>query len=137
MKRIRTYLYLLVGFTFASVLIGARGYYQPTRIEDIDSMLYCACGYSKVKFDSGRIVMVHYHHDDVKPGDQIGTYRTDGNTVELDTVFGANKHHEKLKIDHIGIIEPPAPMQMFDYRAINSTSWKLPIYKTLKAIGLK
>jgi hypothetical protein len=135
MKRSRLFLYGLMGVALTSIFAGIRIYYQPARIEDLDSMLYCACGYSRVRFESGRIVMVRSGHEFPKPGDQIGTYRTDGTRVEIGTGFGAARYQEVLRLDHIGLIEPPDPSQRSGYRAINTRSWKTKVYGILEKVG--
>lgn len=56
-------------------------YHAPVSVESIDSLAYCACGYSTVKFDDGRITMVRYHHNTVKSGQQIGTLQRIGVVV--------------------------------------------------------
>jgi hypothetical protein len=97
-------------------------YHAPVSIESIDRLAYCACGYSTVSFLDGRITMVRFHHDAVKPGQQIGSYRVLDNQVELDITFNGKTQQETLAIDNIGI--RAAQPVFLPYRALKGNSPK-------------
>ena len=108
-------------------------YHTPMHVESIDSLAYCACGYSTVSFHDGRITMIRYHHGTVKPGQQIGTYRVLDNQVELDITFKGKSHKETLTIDNIGIL---AAQPMFlRYYALDGNSPKTYIHFAIERLG--
>ena len=104
-------------------------YRTPARLEDMDGMLYCACGYSKVAFKDGKITMVKYHHDTVKSGDLIGRYTIRGHDVELEIDFKGNVRVVQCRMDNIGLLAPAGSTG--EYQAINSESVKFWIYHHL------
>lgn len=116
----------LAAVTLVILLIGAiTGWFcAPMPIEDIDSLTYCACGYSTVRFNDGKITMVSYFHPTVKPGQLIGTYRVVGDKVELDISFKGQVHHNTFVRNNIGLINPPGAQFPYRYCALNGRSLK-------------
>ena len=90
------------------------------RIEYLNKMLVCSCGYSDVKFDDGKIWMVNYHHDDIKPGELIGYYHSDGKNVEISLKFKGKEYNNNYEIDSIGLMNNTGYSDQ--YQAINTHS---------------
>ena len=115
------------------ILITYLWFSSPARIESLDSLVYCACGYSTVQFEAGRIIIVKDHHETVKPGEQIGTYRVVGNHVEMEIVLAGKAFQETLTMDNIGLVA--SHPSRFRYQALNSRSPKFYIYAASKRLG--
>ena len=101
-------------------------YHAPVRIETIDRLAYCACGYSKVRFHDGRITMIRYQHDTIKSGEQIGTYQVVGNTIKMEIIFKGKAHREAFIIDNIGLVA--SEHSVLRYYGLNSKSPKTYIH---------
>ncbi len=72
------------------------------------------------------------HHDTVKPGQQIGSYRVLDNQVELDITFNGKSHKETLAIDNIGI-RATQPV-LLRYRALKCNSPKTHIHSAIERL---
>jgi hypothetical protein len=104
------------------VTVSFTWYIATARIADLDSMIYCACGYSKVQFKDGRITMVKYHHDTVKPGELIGRYSVTNHQVDLEVYFEGKTNVTRCRIDNVGVLAPSG--SLWEYDALNSRSLK-------------
>ncbi len=98
-------------------------YYSPVQIEDVNRMVYCACGYSEVQFTKGSITMLRYHHDSPKPGDLIGKYVIIGKEVELEIYFKGKTNVSRCKIDNIGLRDSDS-QSIWKYQAYCAGSLK-------------
>ena len=121
--RSRTALLASLVLVFCASLVW---YHLPVPVESVDRLAYCGCGYSAVSFRDGRVTMVRFHHDSVKPGEQIGTYRVLGNRVELDITHNGESRKETLAIDNIGILASGASLRR--YYALDGSSPKVYIH---------
>ena len=131
MKTKKHQLYAVVGSLLAVLATGFIWYRMPVRIEDMDRLATCACGYSKVEFKDGKITMVHGQHNEPKPGDVFGSYSTAGRTV---TVVCNGKPGYSMKLDHLGLLDTTGFGPK--YCAISGRSWKTKVYELLERIGL-
>jgi hypothetical protein len=78
-------------------------YFQPVRIEEMDRLRICNCGFSTVKFEDGKIQAFKTVHNDIPPGTFIGTYARNGNTLDLSLQFKGKSYRSSHKIDHLGV----------------------------------
>ena len=127
----RTALQVLVAILLV-VCLSWIWYYTPARLENMDSMLFCACGYSKVQFKDGRITMVKFDHDTVKPGELIGRYTPTNQAVQLEIYWKGKTNAIRCEMDHVGVLAPSG--SHWQYRALDSRSWKPWIYFYLHRI---
>ncbi len=128
----RGMLFGAVALTSLAIYECVNWYTAPAHIEDMDSMIYCSCGYSKVRFGDGKIMMVKYLHDDVKPGDLIGTYSTSNRDVELKIYFGGEVFITRCRIDHVGLLASPGGR--WEYQATDSQSVKTWIHYAIRRL---
>jgi hypothetical protein len=127
----RSAVYVLVAMGLV-VCLGSIWYSTPARLENMDSMLYCACGYSKVQFKNGTITMIKFHHDDVKPGDLIGTYSPSNQAVQLEIYWKGKTNAMRCEMDNVGVLASSgSPWQ---YQALDSRSWKPWIHYHLQRV---
>jgi hypothetical protein len=129
MRHLKAYLLTALFVMTAAAILA--WYHTPSKLEDMDRMLYCACGYSKVQFKDGKITMIEYHHDTVKSGDVIGRYRATGNDVEMEIYFKGKTNVARYKADSIGILAPPFPGMHWEHQAFNSKALKLFVWRFL------
>ena len=110
-------------------------YHAPMQVETIDSLAYCACGYSTVSFNDGKIRMINYHHNTVKSGEQIGTYRVMGKKVDIEIIFNGEVHQHTFAVDNVGLLTSDQfPLQ---YYALNSKSPKTYIHFAIQKTWLR
>jgi hypothetical protein len=95
-------------------------------------MLYCACGYSKVQFKDGRITMIKFYHEDVKPGDLIGRYSPTNHAVQLEVYWKGKTNSFRCEMDNIGVLSPTG--SLWGYQALNRRSWKPWIHHYLRRV---
>jgi hypothetical protein len=111
-------------------------YKSPAKIENLNRMGYCACGYSKVDFRNGKVYMVKYFHDSVKLGECIGEYTVQDNNVDLVIFFDKKQYTIRCVMDNIGLrIINPEEFGLI-YQAYNDKSYKMYVYGMLRKIGL-
>ena len=109
-------------------------YKWTVNIEDMNSMVYCTCGYAKVEFKDGNIYMIKYFHDEVKPGDCIGKYRVNGNDVSLSIYSRGKVYTHNYILDNIGLKNIKTGDFQREYHALNDKSLKTWLYILLKKI---
>jgi hypothetical protein len=100
----------------------------------MDRLNYCTCGYAEVRFENGRILMVKYSHDNPLPGTDIGGYSKSGSEWDVEIRFDGKIRHEKMALDHIGLVAPSGTKRR--YYAFDSHSPKIRIYYMLYRLGL-
>jgi hypothetical protein len=128
---------VIIGGVFITSLIFLSLWYKsPAKIENLNRMGYCACGYSKVEFKNGKIYMVKFFHDSVKPGECIGEYTVQDSNVDLVIFFDKKKYTIRCVMDNIGLrIINPEEFGLI-YQAYNDKSYKMYVYGMLRGIGL-
>ena len=105
-------------------------YKLPAKIENLNRLEYCACGYSKVKFRNGNIYMVKYFHNSIKPGDCIGKYTVQNNNVDL-ILFSNNKQFTiHCLLDNIGL----RTINTRELKAYNDNSYKIYLSRILNKL---
>jgi len=135
MKR-KNKIIIIFGIFITSLIFLFLWYKSPAKIENLNRMGYCACGYSKVDFRNGKVYMVKYFHDSVKPGECIGEYTVQGNNVDLVIFFDKKQYTIRCVMDNIGLrIINPGEFGLI-YQAYNDKSYKIYIYEMLRKIGL-
>jgi hypothetical protein len=121
---------IFFGITVIGIGLILAWYFSGVKIEKMNSMVYCSCGYTQVEFSHGKIILIKYHHDNAKPGDQIGTYTVSGNLVDITINFGGKSFPVSCEIDNIGL--RIIGDSLWKYQALDSGSYKTFIYKLLR-----
>lgn len=130
----RQRLKICVGLASGACLGVLAWYFSPASIERMNRLNYCACGYSEVRFERGRILMVKAIHDDPAPGSDIGGYSESGSEWDIEIRFEGKTRHERMKLDHIGVVAPSGTKRK--YYAFDDHSAKIRVYYILFRLGL-
>ena len=137
MKRKKKIAIIIISSICLCLLLAITIWYKiSVKIEDMNRMCYCACGYAKVEFKDGKIYMLQYPHDSVKVGDCIGIYHISGKTVDLLIDFENKQSRYNCELDHIGLRNIKFDAFTPVYHAHNDKSFKLYVYAALNKIGL-
>ena len=107
-------------------------YFSPARIEEMNQLLYCACGYSRVEFANGNITMIKPFHDSVKSGEPIGKYSMKGEKVEIELYFNGKTNIAAYQLDHVGLRTSDPLFRKLEHQAVDGGSLKLSIRKLFR-----